>query len=113
MDTRSQAPLAAREIRITLGSFDATAGTGEDGVARTVATLDQEPGPYVVRASYAGNAYYEPASDEADFMLAWEYTFVDDLGRGTVYLNPSSDEFRFAGSEGQSSILGDGVHQGG
>lgn len=69
--------------------------------------LDQEPGPYDVLAMYDGDTAFTPSSDARTFRIAWEHTFTDDSGAGTIFLNPSTRQFRFVAPGDDAGIKRD------
>ncbi|MBI4730206.1 MAG: Ig-like domain repeat protein [Acidobacteria bacterium] len=111
-DERAPAGISGKSIHFELGSFAADAVTDALGKASVTALLDQDPGSYSATAAFTEDGFYLGSAASAAFSLDWEYTFVDDGGAGTVFLNVLTKEFQFrAPSAGdptdQSSIKQD------
>lgn len=87
-------PLAGRIVHFSLGSATVDATTDDSGRAAAQITLDQEPGTYPLTARFDGDRMFGVAQETADFVVRWEHTFVDETGAGTVFLNPTTSEFR-------------------
>ena len=62
--------LAGRTVTFTAGDVVVDAATGPDGVA--TATLDLPLGIHSVAAAFAGDPFYEPATDEASSLVVYE-----------------------------------------
>ena len=60
--TSDAGPLAGRPVVFTLGGVNTIGTTGLDGVASVNFQLTPTPGPYSLRADYAGNATYADSS---------------------------------------------------
>ncbi len=106
-DSRRGSGLAGRAVTFTLGTLAGRATTDASGVASLPALLDQEPDSLSVAAGFAGDRFFEAAEAESPFELSWEAVFVDDGGQGVIFLNPSTQEFRFATEAEQTAIKRD------
>jgi hypothetical protein len=70
------APIPNVEVSLTLGSQSCPSGTRTNGAghASCTITLNQQPGSYTTQVSFAGDAYYRPASASAAFTINREQT---------------------------------------
>lgn len=76
--TKVGLPVAGAQLTFAIGGVEATATTGDDGIARVTLPLDQTPGAYEARVRYAG----EPGSLGSDaasapFTILKEVVSVD------------------------------------
>jgi hypothetical protein len=79
--------VAGASIAFKLGpsaSDSCTATTNTSGVASCTITPTQQPGPYNIVASFAGNSTYEPASDTHAFTVLREMTSLPYDGPASV-----------------------------
>jgi len=77
-----------------------------DAVAVLPAGLS--PGAYVVTASTGHEGWSrtdEPAATSSAFTVVWQHRFTDAAGRGSVYLNPATDDYRVVLADGRDSGL--------
>jgi hypothetical protein len=67
--THGSTGLPGRTISFTLGSQSCSGTTDSHGVASCQITLNQSPGTYTVKASFAGDSYYEPNACPRTFKI--------------------------------------------
>ncbi|MFL5892991.1 MAG: PKD domain-containing protein, partial [Solirubrobacterales bacterium] len=64
--------IQGKTITFTVGTQQVSATTNANGVASTTLLIDQAPGSYTVRTSFAGNGYYTSSYDSDPFTIAKE-----------------------------------------
>ncbi len=106
-DAQAGGPVPDTTITFRLGSLQTSGVTDSAGEAHAELTLDLEPNTYQLIVSSAEDGRYMPAMAGVPFEVRWEHTFVDSDGAGTLHLNPSTKEFRFAASGDTSGIKQD------
>lgn len=79
-----------------------------DAVAVLPAGLS--PGAYTLTASTGHEGWSrtdEPAASSSAFTVVWQHRFTDAAGRGTVYLNPATHDYRVVLADGRGTGLTD------
>jgi hypothetical protein len=79
----TSAPIPGQTITFTLGTQSCAGTTGASGVAACSITLNQAPGSYTVRASFAGSANQQASSDSRGFTITAVATVTEYTGETT------------------------------
>ena len=74
-------PISGRALVLTLGSQSCTGTTDSSGNANCAVTINQSLGPVTVSASFAGDSFYQPSSDQKT-----TYLFAFPAGGGTFVI---------------------------
>jgi hypothetical protein len=72
----SGAPLAGRQVTLTMGSQSCSATSSADGVASCAITVSQQQGTYPIFASFGGAGLYLPSNATAIFTVTREQATV-------------------------------------
>ena len=89
-------PIAGRIVTLTLGSQSCTDTTNASGVASCTIVVGQTTGAVTVTASFAGEAYYVPASDSD---TAFVYSFAPGGGAFVVGNQSATGSVTFWGAQ--------------
>jgi hypothetical protein len=72
----SGAPLAGKQVTLSMGSQTCSATTGAEGVATCAITISQQQGTYPISASFAGSGLDLPSGATSTFAVTREQTTV-------------------------------------
>lgn len=105
LDPDSLAPIANKSITFTVGAVTATAVTDAHGVAATTITLGaaQVSGPNSLTVSFAGDAFYKPASRTAAVTIYLSTSFV--IWGGNTGGLRLGQHVNFWGSQWENQVL--------
>ncbi|HKV93318.1 MAG TPA: hypothetical protein VJW20_12290 [Candidatus Angelobacter sp.] len=88
----TSAPISGQPITFTLGTQSCAGTTGATGVAACSITLNQVPGSYTVKASFAGSGNQQASSDSTAFTITREEAATTYAGP-TVIANGANTTF--------------------
>ncbi|MFW9981615.1 MAG: tandem-95 repeat protein, partial [Candidatus Thorarchaeota archaeon] len=89
MDATTGLPISDKLIVLTLGMVSVDIITDSSGIASYILVLDQQPGDYMLLASFTGDDDYLGSSAMCEFVIAKEYATVEYTGRTVI---PTSDD---------------------
>jgi DNA-binding beta-propeller fold protein YncE len=102
----TSSPISGQTITFTLGTQSCAGTTDAFGVAACGITLNQVPGSYTVKASFAGSGSQQAAADSAAFTITREETATSYTGPAVLINGANTTFSAILQEDGTAAIAG-------
>jgi len=102
----TSSPISGQTITFTLGTQSCAGTTDATGLAACSITLNQVPGPYTVKASFAGSGNNQASSDSAAFTITREETATSYTGPAVIINGANTTFSALLQEDGTTAIAG-------